>query len=50
MGVMTLRRKWFESAAYTSLNVEEVPVATKRLGEDRNVKSEITVCSETTPQ
>jgi len=28
----------------------EVPVATKRLGEDRNVKSEITVRSETTPQ
>lgn len=34
----------------TSLNVMEVPVATKRLGEDRNVKSEITDCSESTPQ
>jgi len=32
------------------LNVMEVPVATKLLGEDRNVKSEITVRSETTPQ
>ena len=33
-----------------SLNVMEVPVATKRLGEDRNVKSEITDRSESTPQ
>ena len=29
---------------------KEVPVATKRLGEDRNVKSEITDCSGSTPQ
>jgi hypothetical protein len=33
-----------------SLNVVEVPVATKRLGEDRNVKSEITDRSASTPQ
>jgi hypothetical protein len=32
------------------LNVMEVPVATKRLGEDRNVKSEITDSSVSTPQ
>jgi hypothetical protein len=34
----------------TSLNVMEVPVATKRLGIDRNVKSEITDSSVSTPQ
>ena len=34
----------------TSLNVMEVPVATKRLGEDRNVKCEITDSSVSTPQ
>jgi len=28
----------------------EVLVVTKRLGEDENVKSEITACSEATPQ
>jgi hypothetical protein len=32
MGVMTLRRMWFDSTPDTSLNVMEVPVATKRYG------------------
>jgi hypothetical protein len=32
------------------LNVVEVPVVTKRLGKAGNVKSEMTDCSESTPQ